>query len=715
MQSNRDKDLLKLKAHLKNVERATNLNQKTAATCDDGALMEALRAMEKIKQPLPRATLLGLLQRYTDKLAQSILLNGRNEDVERLWAAVVPFGPEQAHKSIVVREPKMFVLTNVFEPSDLVDIFNRAIMQGVVVPLINGTTKASDEKFITLHRACQAGLKALDIPEDGDIEEEFLTLALNVSTCLKALVCFMCPDLGSDGDFDGYEAVSDLCDSTTQGEGNRMVNIGNSIVGNEYLGPLFAKLADAKGAIIANGREIQEVVSVAIKSTSSIPEDRLHSISAALVGCETHQQSLPHECLIGLPKKVLELLEGLVNDALNENTVAPFTADQLAELQRVISKGSHVFPLESKMDAWTEAVGLKLHESGKNDYSTSLVKLVDLVWDKLEPKDLAEKLTSLRAWTWRHDVEFTDEIAAQLANARLEMLKMVWVAMGRTDADEKSSQIDALLTWTGHLASTVADEPTRRFHTKQNHLYKTTKTALMALTAVKASGGDVVERVKNDKDMSKSRRALRADESLAKAVNLVKACSETWDENVLVENLDTELSQLMPEIGTQKVKLLLDGVQEQMDTVRTFKGGHPDGDGRSWQVGIPPDSEPWEAFVTHCKGTLLQVNLERLEKSLEDIERVSAAVATLFTEYMPEFKDAYAVDREEVMKECQLTVAAHRVMNAIATVTDKVVLRTTLKDTTQNYMVNRKLKVAEFPERLAKAVSQGLKQQTIKG
>eukprot|EP00959_Pyramimonas_sp_CCMP1952_P466324 9489790-Pyramimonas_sp.AAC.1 len=29
MQSNQDKDLLKLKAHLKNVEHATNLNQKT--------------------------------------------------------------------------------------------------------------------------------------------------------------------------------------------------------------------------------------------------------------------------------------------------------------------------------------------------------------------------------------------------------------------------------------------------------------------------------------------------------------------------------------------------------------------------------------------------------------------------------------------------------------------------------------------------------------
>eukprot|EP00959_Pyramimonas_sp_CCMP1952_P466325 9489790-Pyramimonas_sp.AAC.2 len=94
--------------------------------------MEALRAMEKIMQPLPHTTLLGLLQRYTDKLAQSILLNGRNEDIERSWAAMVPFGPEQAHKFSVVREPKMFVLTNAFEPSDLVDVFKRAIMQGVV-------------------------------------------------------------------------------------------------------------------------------------------------------------------------------------------------------------------------------------------------------------------------------------------------------------------------------------------------------------------------------------------------------------------------------------------------------------------------------------------------------------------------------------------------------------------------------------------------------
>eukprot|EP00959_Pyramimonas_sp_CCMP1952_P474972 9503949-Pyramimonas_sp.AAC.1 len=206
-QANQDKDLGRLKAHLRNVDHAMNLCQSGAASCDDGNLWDALKAMERIKQPLPHTTLLGLLERYTGTLTKSILISGRQDDIAKLWAAVVPFGSEGASKApFVVREPKMLILTTVFEPSDVICQFINTIVSGILVPLVTSTSTLGDEKGAILTRVCAAGLSALDLPEDAYIEEEYLTLTLNTTTLLKALATLMCPDIADDS-FDGYEAL----------------------------------------------------------------------------------------------------------------------------------------------------------------------------------------------------------------------------------------------------------------------------------------------------------------------------------------------------------------------------------------------------------------------------------------------------------------------------------------------------------------------------
>eukprot|EP00959_Pyramimonas_sp_CCMP1952_P329031 6888405-Pyramimonas_sp.AAC.1 len=84
--------------------------------------------------------------------------------------------------------------------------------------------------------------------------------------------------------------------------------------------------------------------------------------------------------------------------------------------------------------------------------------------------------------------------------------------------------------------------------------------------------------------------------------------------------MDTELHQLMPLIGDEKVHNVLDGARESFDVVDQSMRGHPEGNGKDWLDGAPDEDKSWEGSVDHFKNTLGKTSIDQLEKALETIE-----------------------------------------------------------------------------------------------
>ncbi|CAK0865002.1 unnamed protein product, partial [Prorocentrum cordatum] len=307
----------------------------------------------------------------------------------------------------------------------------------------------------------------------------------------------------------------------------------------------------------------------------------------------------------------------------------------------------------SQLAELQKAVGMKPHESGKTDYANSLSALIDAKWGQLDSKEQTDKVEQLKSRGRRHDVDLNEEQIKGLTNARAAMIEPAFKKIGRIDSDETSNLIDMMLDWASKLTPVLPNGDNKKLFSKQGSIYKTTKVAMTALTEFKKLG-DVHKCTEDDKDMAKSQRLLRPAESLSKRIEQVKGCGFDWSEDRLIENLGEGLTQLVPESGSKRVELL-----------------------RSSQT--------------------------------------TKQIGYIFMEYMPEYKGAHEVNRAEIITECQMTVAARHITRAITTVNDKVLLRTTIRDVAQTYMMNRELKVAAPPTIMRNAISQGLKQQRIIG
>eukprot|EP00959_Pyramimonas_sp_CCMP1952_P419372 8784111-Pyramimonas_sp.AAC.1 len=339
--------------------------------------------------------------------------------------------------------------------------------------------------------------------------------------------------------------------------------------------------------------------------------------------------------------------------------------------------------------------------------------MVSLDWANME--DASAQVRARRAWTWRHDVEFDEASIEKLMVVRADMVKYTFRKIAYLDRDDNEATIDSLLDWAAKLTTTMADGDSKKYNAKQDHLYRAVKGAVRAHQDFIKLGIDVTDRVRKDPTMAASNRLHRAADTLAKAIKAVEKLAKEWAEDEFIKNLDKELQQLMPFIGGEKVGHILECAKEHFDVVDQSMHGHPEGNGKDWLDGAPGEDKPWEEFVDHFKNTLGKTNIDQLEKALDAIEPLVEQISDIYKEFLPQNKDELAEARGAKVSAAQLTVASHRIMTALISTTDKVVLRTTLRDIAQNYMAIRKHKIITLPARMARAVTQGLKQERIKG
>ena len=698
----------RLKTHLAMVAHASNLQEASLETVDDVDYSAAVETITKQKGiVLPPSTLLGIALRSGRGFSKGAMAAMSEEIANLLWSTMMPFaaaagGPEP----FKLEKPRLAALAPLVPRVRMVDVFVQTVVRQTLFGLMDAAITEAGKK--ALDTFCRAGLDVLDPPEDGDINEAFLVLALSTSTGLRAIQCLLDPAIPTSGAMDGFAAVSELNSASQQPGGEHVLfDIGVRVGENEALRDIYDELVAKAGMLKTHGQALQKAVITATTLEGKPFEESVAACAAAFSTMEKYKVALPKGSTVKLDDLLMQKFEALVTRLLDAATHAK-ASQQLVELQALVDKASQAYPEVSMLDDLAVKVGEALQAAGRDDHKIKILEALKST-DWLANEDLTKSIAELRAVCFRADVEFNDAERQEMAAVRRSMLQRVCQAIDETKHGRLTGGVPEHLLDFCERLSTYQPEAIAKIMKRETEMIKVAVQLAEASRAFTETSEALAEQVGADTDGLKGLRLKRCTSSLQKAVLAFKKVAPEEEVTPTIEKWIQKFETFVKTMGEERQRQREARNEDVFEQLAVLGGGHPDGEGKRWHADFP-ETGTWEELKIHFSATLKAIDIQELTRLAkvagEAIECLEADEATFSLEVRSKvYRDSLEL--------ALATISMHRVMTVFDNTTNKVAIRTALRDVSSKFMTPNGVKVLDLPVPIQKAVTAGLRMKDV--